>query len=137
MGEWTVKHDPNDGWYQYRIYDGDTLIVNVVAVGSYGKALADQIVSDHNARAALEAQVERLQEELDSHREYSSEMLQSAWLFRVAFSGYRTLDNGDRIKRARDRLFRSIDPRHVSQRKANEALATAGPGGGGEGDGRP
>lgn len=58
--QWRVKHDPNDSWYQYRIYAEDVLIVNVLAVGSAGKKIAETITADHNTRAALVAENERL-----------------------------------------------------------------------------
>lgn len=49
--QWRVHYDPHDSWYQYRIYDGDTLIVNVRAVGSAGAKVAERIVADHNGAA--------------------------------------------------------------------------------------
>ncbi len=60
MREWTVTHDPHDGWYQFRIYEGDTLVANIPQRQETGRIIAEQIARDHNALAASQARIERL-----------------------------------------------------------------------------
>lgn len=72
----------------------------------------------------LEAEQERIKAELDDHRVYSSEMLQAAWIYRVAFEGYRTPGDGERLAAARKRLFDSINPKQPSQAEQIAALAS-------------
>ncbi len=53
MADWHVESDQHDLWFQHRVYDGETLILNVIAPGTYGRCLAERVVEDHNKVESL------------------------------------------------------------------------------------
>ena len=60
MSNWVVEDDPSDVWYQFRIYDGDEIVVNIPRRGDAGRHIADQIVREHNELAAAQARIKEL-----------------------------------------------------------------------------
>lgn len=78
-GEWRVAHDPNDSWYEYRVYEGDTLILNIPHCGEIARGIAEQIIREHNAAEAQAATIERLREALRMERDLLVDMIDEGW----------------------------------------------------------